>query len=446
MDLGEQESPIRWNNRKAVRRSNACKMSIGGAVIGGDSRGDERGNDLTLVEEQVPDIAATIEAPVIDSPETPEIETPVSEPSAEPETPQTDEPITADSKEDGRQFAGKLRDHYKELIASNDPNKVQLAKAVKDLFFQNKALRDKFPGGVKEVEERLAAFDKYGAPEQLEALQADAKTLEDIDTKWQAGDPRFIDELAELNAESFKKLMPVGLNKFAQVDPEGYQRVMSGILSSTLAQAKMGDQLYLISRELQRGDTAEAINLVKQIQDWMGELDKSAKAPVTTPQNDPRNAEFEQRAAQLEEQKAEFFNTQLANEVTSWRDSQIKSALGKLTNGAKVDADRMEIFQDRVIRELVKLHPTDFQAKWERHYAQGDKSALVKFIQGADGPNITKAVAKVHALLFPSNGVKKAPVTVPAAQPTAKPAEVGWVKGSPTSQPRRHRPWPWSHD
>ena len=378
----------------------------------------------------MPDIAAVTEAPEIASPETTEVvetveSTPVESPAGEQESTAADS-STPEAKEDGRQFAGKLRDHYKELMASNDPNKVGLAKSLKDLFFQNKALRDKFPGGIKEVEERIAAFDKFGAPEELATLQADAKILEDIDNKWQAADPSFIDELASLNADSFKKLMPVGLNKFSQVDPEGYQRVMSGILSTTLTQAKLGDQLYLINYALSKGDADEAKRLVQGISQWMQGLEESAKS-VPAPA-DNKNPELDQRAAALEEREAEIFNRSLASDYNGWRDSQISSTLNKLTNGRKIDPERMEIFQDRVIRELVKMHPADFQDNWQRLYSKGDKDALLKYVKSQDGANISKAVSKVHALLFPSNGVKKAPVTTPAPTPNAKPAEAGWVK------------------
>lgn len=375
-------------------------------------------------------LAATTEAPVIDTPEITEPTTPeVSEPSSpEIETPESTEPVTADTKDDGRSFAGKLRDHYKELQASKDPAKIAIAKAVKDLFFQNKAVRDKFPGGVAEIEAMKASYEALGTPEQIESIQADAKILEDIDTKWQAGDPRFIDELADLNAESFKKLMPVGLNKFSQVDPEGYQRVMSGIIHDTLISARLDTQLVMLSDAVEAGNQEKAYRLIKGVADWLEGMKATSSKVPPSPATDPRNTEFEQKQAQLEEQRAEFFNTQLATEVNSWRDAQIKSALGKLTNGQKIDPERLEIFNDRVIRELVKMQPQDFKDKWGRLYAQGDKAALVKFVQGFEGSAITKAVSKVHALLFPG-GAKKAPVTTPAAQPTtAKPAEAGWVK------------------
>jgi hypothetical protein len=94
----------------------------------------------------------------------------------------------------------------------------------------------------------------------------------------------------------------------------------------------------------------------------------------------------------------------------------------------------MEIFQDRVVRELVKLHPKDFQDNWQRHYAQGNKDNLIKFVQGIDGPNIAKAVSKVHSLLFPA-AAKKAPVTTPAPATAAKHVEQGWIKVSARPKP-----------
>ena len=391
------------------------------------------------LEEQVPD-ASVMEVTEVTSPlESPEVESPsVSEPAEQSES-QPETPDTPPAEPDGRSFAGKLRDHYKELMATNDPAKVQLAKAFKDMFFQNKALRDKFPGGLKEVEEKLGAIQELGTPDEIKDAREAAQVLDQMDSKWLAADPAFIDELVTLNPESFKKLAPIALQKFAQVAPEEYQRVMSGILSSTLAQAKMGDQLYLISRELQRGDTQEALRLIKQIEEWMGGLDAAAKAPAPqTPADDPRAAELRAQQEALDEKQAEFFNRQLATEVTGWRDSQIRTALAKITNGTKIDPERMEIFQDRVIRELVRLHPANFEDTWNRHYAQGDQATLIKFIQGVDGPNISKAVAKVHALLFP--GAKKAPVTVPAAQPAngngSRPADSGWIKVSTRPNPQ----------
>ena len=365
------------------------------------------------------------EAPVIETPEVAEVETPSVGSEQAPSAPETEtaEGAQPPAKEDGRSFAGKLRDHYKKLMASQAPEDKALASSIKDLFFAEKALKEKFPGGLKEIEERLAGFDKYGTPEQLESLQADAKTLEDIDTKWMNGDPAFMDELATLNAESFKKLAPVAINKFAQIDPEGYQRVMSGILSNTLSQAKMGDQLYLIAYHLKQGDAPGALALVGQIQEWMGKLDEAAKS--VPPQQAQPNQEFEHRQQQLEEREAELFNQSLTSEFNGWRDEQIKSAVNKLTKGAKIDPERYEIFSDRVRLELSKMLPQDFQEKWVRLYDQKDKAALLKFAKAPIEANVSKAVAKIYSLLFPQSKPKTlAPPQTQTAQPKA---EAGWI-------------------
>ena len=362
---------------------------------------------------ETPEVSAPIEATEVETPEV----------STDQETPEVS--IEATGKlDDGRQFAGKLRDQYKKWSTSQDPNEVEAAKHFKELFFRDKALRDKFPGGLKDVEALKASYEGLGTPEEIQEVRAAAETLNEIDTEWMAGDPAFIDKLVTLNPESFKKLAPVALTKFAQVDPEGYQRLVSPILSATLDQARMGSQLYLISREVQRGDKDEALRLIGQIEQWMGKLDETAKSVPQPPQ---KNDELDQRTAQLEEREDRMFAQSLATEFNPWRDEQIKSALNKLTKGQRIDPERLEIFTDRVRLELTKLLPTDYQNNWARLYAKGDKEALIKFAKSPVEQNVSKAVAKIHALLFP--GVKpKPPSSQPAPTNGAKPVEQGWIK------------------
>ena len=376
--------------------------------------------------------APEISAPPVETPEveTPEVETPEESPKSTPES--TPAP---DKAADGRSFAGKLRELHKQLMASQDPNDQGAAKQLKELFFNQKALKEAFPGGVQEVLKLKETYEGLGTPEQIQEVQQAAQTLDEIDTKWMAADPSFIDELVTLNPESFKKLTPVALTKFAQVDPEGYQRVMSGILSTTLAQAKMGDQLYLINYALSKGDTAEAQSLIKGIVDWIGNLDKAAKAPA--PEQAKPDAEFEQRQQKLEERETEIFNRDLATDYNPWRNQQIDAALRKVANGTKIDGERREIFDNRVVLELVKMHPPDFQENWTRLYAQGNKENLLKYAKGVDSANIVKAVAKVHALLFPGGSPKPKPPLPPGNQPpNSKPAEQGWIKVSARPNPQ----------
>lgn len=349
-----------------------------------------------------------------------EVQQPADDSAVETET------SVAEPKPDDRAFAGKMRELHKQLSASQDPADQRAAKELKQLFFSNKALKEEFPGGLSEVRQLKETVAKLGAPEEIEAAKDAASTLEAIDEKWLAADPAFLDELISLNADSFKKLMPVGIGKWAQADPEGYQRTMSGIVHSTLINSRLDTQLMLLSDAVDSGNKEKALGLLKGIEDWMGKLDETAKS-VPQPETAKQPSELDQRQQQLDERESALFNQSLAGEYASWQTAQIKSQLAKLRPGKPIDPERYEIFEDRVRREVSKMVDPDFQAKFEALYNQKDKDGCLKLSKAQTDKHLSKAVTKVHALLFPGAQKKSATPTNGNGQ-QSKPAEQGWTK------------------
>src|SRR5271157_4444696 len=145
-----------------------------------------------------------LETPEIETPETEVPETTVQEP-VESETSQVPEEIP---EPDGRSFAGKLRDAFKKLNASDNPDDKAVAKEIKRLHFGDQAFRKEFPGGLQEVRQLKETVSQLGTVEEVTAAKEAAAKLDEIDSKWMKADPAFIDELVNLNPDSFKSLVP----------------------------------------------------------------------------------------------------------------------------------------------------------------------------------------------------------------------------------------------
>ena len=362
-----------------------------------------------------------VETPEIESPETP-VETPV-EPQETPKTPEET------PEQDGRSFAGKLREAFKKLNSSENPDDKAVAKEIKRLHFGEQAFRKEFPGGLQEVRQLKETVGKLGTPEEVESAKEAAQTLDEIDRRWMEKDPGFIDELVNLNPDSFKSLMPVALQKFAQLDPESYQREMSGIVYSTLVNSRLDTQLILISDAIQNGNKERATQLIQGIEQWMADIDKTAKSVPAKKEEQPDV--LAQREQELSDREAGIFNRDLVTDFNPWRSGEIKAQLAKLRpNGKPISPERYEIFEERVAREIAKVTDPTFQGKFEALYGQKDKDGCIRLLKQETSKHLAKAVTKTYELLFgsPAKGKMPANGKPPAAPASTKPAEQGWIK------------------
>src|SRR5437879_431417 len=178
---------------------------------------------------EVVETPAPIETPESDGLEAP-VETPEGEQPEGIETPEGETPDVVAGPD-------KIKAHI-EALKKTDP---VLAKEIKNLFFAADALKKEIPGGLPEIRQMKATIDELGGADGIESIKAEKAEWAQIDADFAAGNVKVLDKFAEVNPEGFSKLIPAALDNLATVDRESYNHALSGIFVSTLDSWKFTD-------------------------------------------------------------------------------------------------------------------------------------------------------------------------------------------------------------
>jgi hypothetical protein len=368
------------------------------------------------------DVAAP-ETPVVDSgaPETPEVGVDT------PETPvEGQERQAAQEQIDGRTLSPEMRKLLGEIKTTNP----KLEKQSRGLVCADKQFKEKFPGGLAEAVKLQTKFAELGGEEGIADLATARQELKSIDESAERGDPNFIDSVIEQFPDAFPKLVTHAVNKWADVDPQGYQHQMAQIFVSTLSNGGVLNQLYRMSLALEMNNANEAKKIVGEINEWMDGIGKIARTAPTkaTKQGNPQLDEREKTVAQRE---ANLFHQDVGREVDSFVKDTLFKEIEKYTK-TKLTPDQQEAAWELGQGRLTSaLRANQGYLSTSGRFAQArDKAGLVKLnqvempkaIRGPEGKTTEGIAYKVFKILF-SNGMGK---------PTPKPAPAnGAVKVAP---------------
>jgi len=304
---------------------------------------------------------------------------------------------------DGRQVPQK----YKEIF-KND-------KFLKGLFFQDKVLRQAYPGGVKEAVQAKQAFDEMGGPEGVQEMQNEVKEFRATDELFMAGDPKLMDRMFQLYPESTAKLVQAGLEKWSGADKDTYNHVMGRVVFNTLSTAQPMHEAYNLLAALK--DNPQAQEAAKQLASWYnGIRDVADKVPEK--KVDPKAKELDERESKLKEteqrQRVESINaavrpklmtameTALAQEfkVSGLNFKQINE-----TNPGGVRRLMANIMQEVKARVLSDQRYVD---NYESALAEGNQAKALKLFEQKHSKVVHEASATIWKEFAPLFGVKGA--------------------------------------
>lgn len=358
-------------------------------------------------------------------------ETDASLEQAEPEVEQE-----ADVKVDNRKMPVALKNHLNELAQSNP----QLAKELRGIFFANQQFTREFPGGIQEVQRLKQIFTQAGGEQGIQALHSDMQFYNDLDQKWINADPSLVSGLAQFNPQSFSKLMPHMLSKYAETDGESYARTMAGVILSTFQNSGVTNTLYLAKQMLASGNVAEATNLLNGLDKWIADMDSVAKTQPKARQQDPLAAE-RQRLAQ---QSSAYYEKSVGQAVSSHRFNLVKQELGNYLKGKPLDGERERVFMEQVERQIVSTLNQDqqFMQNILRFKQAQDHDGAVRLMTSRQAEVIPDAVKKVYKILgFGTPVAGNKPALKAGEKPVANgkpavPAPKGWVKVNKQPSPQ----------
>src|SRR6185312_14315909 len=159
---------------------------------------------------------------------------PISEP-ADGGSP--DEPDPQEGDEDFIVQGGRLGAKTKEALAQIKATNPRLARELSRALFAQERYKQELPGGLQELAELKSTVEKLGGADGIAKFQKEYDQYNDIDQRFTNADPKFIDDLTG-NPEgqaSFLKLAPAMIQKFEELDPDGYSGYMARVFASDMA-------------------------------------------------------------------------------------------------------------------------------------------------------------------------------------------------------------------
>jgi hypothetical protein len=328
-------------------------------------------------------------------------------------------------KSDGRQMPAKLRSLLKELQAK-DP---KLAKELKGSYFTAKSFQTVF-ASPKEAAKAKGVIESLGGEEGIQAIERERTEWTNVDSQLANGDPQLIENIARDNPEGFAKLAPAVIAQFHQADPEGYNRVMAAVFHNTFQQrGGLLDTLASVQRCLEMGKTAEAAQILSQIEAWGNGFEKTANSAPTVKKQDPERVKLDQERAEFQKQKLTSFNQSVAKDYNAYTKTAITKQLDGYLKGRKIDAEDFATLETNVMGEIGKIlnQDKDFKgqlAKFQKAFDGDGISRLVKSRTDKLLPDAVKKVYGVFSRLGGGTPQKKAATTDKANKPGAKPGNV----------------------
>lgn len=327
----------------------------------------------------------------------------------------------------------------------------RLAKELRAAAFDASALRKEFPEGIREAVALKQEFEALGGKEGVETLRSEISAWQGLDKDFQAGDPKFVEDIAAGNPDAFLKAAPTVLNKYAELDPDGFSGHVGRIVTSDMASYDIPLQMRLMARDLFEGGSpqlngAGQITNVKQgmqalAEGWAkiaGYVDRmstlaSKQGKKTEPgkQDDSQLTEREQRVQQAEQRA---MVSEWTGERGKIENSLLEREWKKLTAGRKLTSTQTGTIKElyEVTRDRMVNQDKVGKDKVSRFAAAKDKEGYRRFISGAYGNIVPKALKAAFDKIAP---VKPGPkTTATPAKPAAKtPANVdntGFVRSA----------------
>lgn len=273
------------------------------------------------MSESVIDFAA-MEAPVLEAPT--EVEQPTTEVEESVETPT--EEVEAEHGEGEKPEGGKagappslksIRDAVKSFSDAN-PQMAPHLKTMMNDALRYKAMTEAFPD-VDTARSVKAALEAAGGVEGLTKLSALQDFVEDINSKWDSGDPAALDTIFEDGGEGAVKILPHYMNRAEKANPQAFGTAIKPHLVRNLESANFVGTVSGILRTLNSGGDpkqvlAQVTDAVESMAEWFqGQKREAEKTNLDS--LEPERAKFAERETALADREYKQFEGEVNAEV-----------------------------------------------------------------------------------------------------------------------------------
>ena len=233
-------------------------------------------------------------------------------------------------------------------MRDSDPKNAQVVKELHGSFERWNAAKAIFPKGVAEMQEAKAFIDSVGGPDGYAKMQQSLDNVSATDEMLYAADPKLwdaiIDDLKNAgHPEALGALAPSYLSKLKAHDSQAYYDTFTPHFVDGLKEVKfdsfIGQFNGALTAKNDRGETVPDIKkiseLVANLTNWYGDMEKTAKEKSATPTDTPERKKFLAEKTAFEQTKAEAakadrskFESGVAEECDKHNNVSLGKALG----------------------------------------------------------------------------------------------------------------------
>lgn len=311
-------------------------------------------------------------------------------------------------------------------IKQRDP---KLAREMRAALFDRQALMQKVPGGVKEALATIEAYEAEGGSEAAQEVKAELGRWQDLDAKWMGKDPTFVQEMATNNPEAFTAHAPAVMNKFAELDPDGFSYQVSRVFAQDMAANNIALTMERMKDHLLGEDGKVKPGMEGMARQWQalasyvdrvnGMAAKPPAAKVDAAKPGAQGSDIDQREQALTVRE---FGSERARIYDSASANLLKAELGTRKPNETQMSAISELYSNRVDKMLRadKKHTDAI----DRFVAAKDREGYMKHMRAAyNSPRVKEVMASaVRSVISGKPGPAPKPV-VKGATTTVKPAD-----------------------
>jgi hypothetical protein len=278
-----------------------------------------------------------------------------------------------------------------------------LEKEVRQLFFANQRLTQKFPGGVNEALTLANQLEEVGGFEAIQEMQSDLETYH-ADAETFAKDPaKWIETSFAEDVDASLKAFAASLDYVSDKHPEHYNHLLGKVVANTLDQGPV-HEIYSLLASLK--DNPAAQKLAKDLARYYNGI-KELAAKVPEKKVEPERAKLEADRQKLASEQEQLRNQTVNSQTIPLLGRQMTTQIEKLAKDAGFDvkkfiAEQPEAAQSlrtKILNQVMAKAAADkvFVKNYKAVMNQGDTQRAIAMMNKkhqAILPDIVRDVAK----------------------------------------------------
>ena len=260
------------------------------------------------------------------------------------------------------------------------------AEVLRREHFQNVQYRS--AGTPQEVQIMKDFMTLHGGEEEISAsIEQGDRFAQELDMVAN-GDPQIVRDIASENPEGLLKLGPHVLEALQRIDPKKFGTMMAAPMSRLLRETGVVPTLQSIARFIKGGQQQESFDAVKELLEWVANVDKTAEANKEQPISE-RERELQNRDREVQSKEAKIYRREVGKVSIQRTNAAIGKHLTPLITQAKAKGVILTLEQKQdlasgVYAEISRSleHNNAYQRQMAAYYKrQADPDEIAEFVE-----------------------------------------------------------------